>query len=130
MANHVYEDEWGAVINRPGYIEIRWYDSTADFDEEAFNAWLLAFAGMVAELQPAGALVDGTSFLMGPEHMNMEWRDANIVPIYNEAGLQKFAFHMPAGMPLIGSDPVKEGPAEYATGYFGTRADAVAWLTG
>lgn len=37
---------------------------------------------------------------------------------------------MPAGMPAIGSDPVREGPATFPTGYFGTRADALAWLTG
>ena len=31
-------------------------------------------------------------------------------------------------MPAIGEDPVHEGPADYPTAYFGTRAEAVAWL--
>ncbi len=62
--------------------------------------------------------------------MDMEWRDANIVPKYHEAGLTKFAFHMPAGMPLIGTEPAPEGFANYPTGCFGTRRAALEWLAG
>jgi hypothetical protein len=58
----------------------------------------------------------------------MEWRDANIVPRYNAAGVKKFAFHMPAGMPAIGTAPSREGPADYPTAYFGRRQDALDWL--
>ena len=61
-------------------------------------------------------------------HMDGTWRDENIVPRYEAAGVRKFAFHMPAGMPAIGSDPAPEGVAKYPTGYFGTRRDALAWL--
>ena len=63
-----------------------------------------------------------------PSFNDMEWRDANIVPRYNAVGAKKFAFVMPAGMPLIGNDPEAEGPAAYPTGYFGTREDALGWL--
>ena len=35
-----------------------------------------------------------------------------------------------AGMPAIGAPPQKEGPADYPTAYFGTRAEALAWLAG
>ena len=33
-AQHVYEDQWGEIIDRPGIdvIELRWYDSTAASD--------------------------------------------------------------------------------------------------
>lgn len=66
---------------------------------------------------------------MPMEQMDGEWRDANIIPRYNAAGVQRFAFLMPDGMPAIGAPPVHEGPAEYPTAYFGTRRDAFAWLT-
>ena len=36
--------------------------------------------------------------------------------------------HMPQGMPLIGKEPAREGPADFATAYFGTRREALAWL--
>ena len=51
-----------------------------------------------------------------------------VIPRYNGAGIQKFAFHMPAGMPAIGAPPAPEGPANFPTAYFGARADALAWL--
>ena len=129
-ADHLYEDEWGACIDRPdeGYIEIRWYDTTAAMSRERFNEWLLTFADVVVARGRQAILVDATAFTMDPAHVDMEWRDANVVPRYHQAGLRKFAFHMPAGMPLIGATPEPEGAARYPTGYFGTRADALAWL--
>ena len=66
---------------------------------------------------------------MGPGLMDGDWRDANIIPRYNAAGVKKFAFLMPAGMPAIGAPPAPEGPGEFPTAYFGTRAEARAWLS-
>jgi hypothetical protein len=63
-----------------------------------------------------------------PANMDEQWRDANIVRRYNAAAVNKFAFHMPSGMPAIGSEPAPEGPADFPTGYFGTRRDAFEWL--
>ena len=127
-AKQVYEDEFGAIIVRPGYNEIRWYDATASMTAQQFKDWLSAFAGAIADAPNRGVLVDATSFLMDPANMDGPWRDANIIPRYNAAGVTKFAFHMPQGMPAIGADPIVDGPANYETAYFGTRADALAWL--
>ena len=60
--------------------------------------------------------------------MSMGWRDEHIIPRYNAAGLKKFAFIMPEGMPAIGAAPEKEGSANFPTAYFGSRNDALAWL--
>jgi hypothetical protein len=38
--------------------------------------------------------------------MDGPWRDANIIPRYNAAGVKKFA-HMPEGMPMIGEPPTQ-----------------------
>ena len=126
----VYEDKWGEVIDRPeaDFIEIRWFDSTADLDAEGFQRWLTRFADEVERADRAGILTDGTVFRMDPSQMDADWRDANIVPRYNAGGLKAFAFHMPEGMPAIGSPPAFEGRAEYPTAYFATRAEATAWL--
>lgn len=126
----LYEDRWGEVIHREDLdtLEIRWFDTTSALSKDEFEGWLSGYARAVEEKQPAGALVDALSFRMDPSLNDMEWRDANIVPRYNAAGLKKFAFVMPGGVPMIGDDPAPEGPADYPTGYFGTREDAVAWL--
>ena len=130
FAIHLHDDEWGAIIDRPdeGYIEIRWYDTTRGLDRATFNEWLAMFVGHLEKHPRAGVLVDSTAFGMDMSQMDGQWRDANVIPRYNAAGVTKFAFHMPAGMPAIGSDPAPEGPAQFPTGYFGTRRDALAWL--
>lgn len=50
---------------------------------------------------------------MDMAQMGMEFRDTNIIPRYNAAGVRKFAFHMPACAPPIGSKPAAERPTDY-----------------
>jgi hypothetical protein len=127
-AEQVYEDRWGAIIVRPGLVEIRWYDTTAAMQWVDFQAFLARFADVVEQCRAPGVLVEATAFRMDMSLMRDDWRDEHIIPRYNAAGVRKFAFHMPAGMPAIGAPPAKEGPAEFATAYFGTRTEAMDWL--
>ncbi|MDQ6882944.1 MAG: hypothetical protein M3077_01725 [Candidatus Dormibacteraeota bacterium] len=131
-SKHVYEDEWGEIIDRPSrdLIELRWFDSTVAMSKDQFQQWLSTFAEHVGRSHRHRALIDGTSFQMSPAFMDGAWRDANIIPRYNAAGVTRFAFLMPPGMPMIGKAPAPEGPARFPTGYFGKRHDALAWLTG
>ena len=124
----VYEDRWGAILARPVYVEIRWYDTTRGMGWEDFQKFLLTFTEAVERHRRPGALVDATAFQMDMSLMRTDWRDEHIIPRYNGAGVRKFAFHMPAGMPAIGAPPAAEGPADFPTAYFGTREDALAWL--
>jgi len=126
----VYEDKWGEIMDRlNNIIEIRWFDTTKEFDSSVFNEWLAGFVDAIESTGRQRVLVDAVSFQMGREHMDAEWRDANIIPRYNAAGVTKFAFLMPEGMPAIGGPPGPEGPADFPTAYFGRRADAMNWLT-
>jgi len=126
----VYEDRWGKIVDHPtdGVLEIRWIDATAGMTSIDFKQWLTRFATDIARLGRKLALVDAVQFRIAPDNMDEAWRDANIIPRYNEAGVLRFAFVMPPQMPLIGTPPAPEGPADFPTGYFGTRADAFAWL--
>jgi hypothetical protein len=132
MIEQVYEDRWGEVFDRPsiGLIELRWFDTTADMTGPEFQAWLSKFAECVEKCGRSRILVDSTTFRMSPAKMDGPWRDANIIPRYNAAGVTKFAFHMPDGIPMIGEPPTPEAPGRFPTGYFGRRQDAVDWLTG
>jgi len=127
---HVYEDRWGAIIDHAdaGYVEIRWYDTTGVMSVDEFQQWLTVFAGQVERLHRPGVLVDATQFLLDPAKMSDEWRDANIIPRYNAAGVKKFAFHMPEGVLAVGTLPVTQGPATFPTAYFARRQDALDWL--
>ena len=50
---HVYEDQWGQIIDRPAadLVELRWYDSTESMPAPDFRAWLLIFADYVQRLR-------------------------------------------------------------------------------
>jgi len=130
MAAQVYEDRWGEVFDRPSadLIELRWFDTTADMSAHEFQDWLTNFAECVEKCGRSRVLIDSTTFRMSPANMDGPWRDANIIPRYNAAGVAKFAFHMPEGMPMIGKPPAPEGPGRFPTGYFGRRHDALDWL--
>ncbi|MCZ6892582.1 MAG: hypothetical protein O7H40_00870 [Gammaproteobacteria bacterium] len=132
MATLVFCDQYGDIIDRAedGFIEIRWFDSTDAMSGEEFQSWLERFVLELERLERQRVLVDTTQFRMNPAQMNTDWRDQSIIPRYNAAGVERFAFHMPAGMPAIGAEPGPEGPAVFPTAYFGTRADALSWLRG
>ena len=126
----VHEDWYGAVIDhgKEGFIEIRWYDTTSEMSADEFKNWLSKFADLVDQRQSKRVLVDGTSFQMNSMEDTMDWRYEVIIPRYNAAGITKFAFHLPAGSPPIGSKPAPDGPANFPTGYFASREETMEWL--
>lgn len=126
-----HSDRWGECIVRPAdnCTEIRWFDTTAEMSGDDFNGFLDVYAEIVERAGLTGALVDAVQFKMDMARMSMGWRDENIIPRYNAAGLKKFAFLMPAGMPAIGAPPSREGPADFPTAYFGARQDALKWIS-
>src|SRR5712692_3423130 len=129
MIEQVYEDRWGEIFDRPS-IDVRWFDTTADMTAPEFQDWLSKFAECVQRCRRTRVLIDSTTFRMSPAKMDGPWRDANIIPRYNAAGVKKFAFHMPEGMQMIGQPPENEVPGRFPTGYFGKRQEALAWLVG
>ena len=127
---HTYEDSFGEVIDRPALdlVELRWHDATETMSAAQFQDWLAAFAGQLEQLRRPTVLVDATRFLMDRANLDDEWRDAHIVPRYNAAGVRRFAFLYPDGVPLIGMPPGPLGPATFPTAYFGRRQAALDWL--
>lgn len=125
-----YSNRFGDVSNRPqdNCAEIRWFDTTSAAEGEDFNNVMSQFASIIESSGQINALVDAVQFKMDFSKMIPGWREEHIVPRYNAAGLKKFAFVMPVGMPAIGKPPVKDGTANYWTAYFETRQDALIWL--
>jgi hypothetical protein len=93
-----------------------------------FQSWVTAFAGEVERSRHPGILVDVTRFLMDQRDMHDGWWYEQIVPRYNAAGVEKFAFLALDGMPAIGSPPAAARGANFPTAYFARRQDAVNWL--
>ena len=63
----------------------------------------------------------------------MQWREENILPRYEAAGVSKFAFLVPPSFPGTvesGGKPIVEGRAAFPTAWFSTRERAYQWLAG
>lgn len=96
---------------------------------------MLAAEAEAAEI--SAILIDATAFRHGFEDQEsaMSWRDARVIPRYNNAGVHKFAFVMPEGYPgptaESGAAPIFDGPAaQFPTQWFRTRESAMTWLVG
>ena len=59
-------------------------------------------------------------------------RRVSVSALYNDAGIEKFAFLTTAAMPGTvekGGEPKPDGPATFATAWFETKERLYAWLT-
>ncbi len=128
----VHEDAYGSLIDYSDddYLEIRWYDASSRFTGDTFNQRQEIIADAVERSGRAHMLIDAVQFGMNAQDMDIEWRDADTIPRLNTAEVKRQALIVPAGFPPIGAPPAPEGPADFPTAYFATRAGARAWLEG
>ena len=131
----VARDQYGVVVHHPAdaVLELRWLPTTAHMRDEDWKAGLELLASQAERLRPGFLLIDATQFghRFADRDQVMAWRDQAIIPRYDQAGVKKLAFHMPAGFGQTmeaGAAPVHEGPASFPTAWFAERANALAWF--
>jgi len=130
MSEHLATNPWGIITHHPteSIVELAWLPSTTTMGDGGFMATLCLFAWEAEKTRPRGLLIDAVQFRHQFGSGVMEWRDAHIIPRYGAAGVQRFAFLMPARFPQEGKEAV-EGPAIFPTKWFTSRDDAFRWLT-
>ncbi|HEY6257663.1 MAG TPA: hypothetical protein VIY51_17920 [Xanthobacteraceae bacterium] len=110
-----------------------WTEKSAAMSDDDYKAAITAFARLVVKHRARRALIDLRKFrfhLADAAGLGSWWAD-EIVPLYHQAGLEKFVFVLPAGEPV----PPDETPANATTGekfltkHFGSEPAAIAWLT-
>lgn len=127
-------DRWGQVIYYDEWnsLELRWLPSTSDAADSDLKTTMEVFAREAVRRKPKTLIVDTTEFRHAWGDGVMQWRDAEIVPLYNEAGVAKFAFianpDYPGPTVEAGATPGPDGPASFPTGWFKTREAAYQWL--
>jgi hypothetical protein len=130
----VAKDQWGQLIYYDEWmsLELRWFPSTADATDADMKTAMKNFAHEAVNRRPRTLIVDTTEFRHAWGEGMMEWRDSEIVPLYNQAGVTKFAFianpNYPGPTVEDGAKPAPEGPASFPTGWFKTREAAYQWL--
>jgi hypothetical protein len=131
MSSKLASNVWGEILHHQaeGILELRWLPST--MTDNAFKATLALFASEAEKLRPSSLLIDATDFRHSFAPGVMEWRNDAIIPRYGAAGVKKFAFLMPAGVPSTmesGGKEVIDGPAIFPTAWFSVRQNALNWL--
>jgi hypothetical protein len=130
----VTEDQWGQIIFYAEWnsLELKWLPSTADATDADVKTTMEVFAQESVNRRPHTLIVDTTEFRHAGGPGMMQWRDAEIIPRYNQAGVAKFAFianpNHPGPTVEAGAAPAPEGPANFLTGWFKTREAAYQWL--
>ena len=112
-------------------IEQRWSSATKSMSEQQFRDGVSRLAQFLEQAHFPNALVDITVMGYRPAAEFEPWRQANIIPRYNAAGVKRFGFLMPAGAPTVetGQQPAVEGSvATFPTGYFASRDRALKWF--
>ena len=130
----VAANEWGTVTHHPQWqtLELKWDASTRSMTDDGFKQTLQILADQGLKVRPRFMIIDATEFFHRPGGGTLAWRDEHIVPLYNDAGIEKFAFLTTAAMAGTvekGGQPKPDGPARFPTAWFETKQRMYAWLT-
>jgi len=120
----------------PALLELRWLPTSSSMSDEDWMTGLMLLATEAEAVGASSILIDATNFRHNfvDRDGSMSWRDIQVIPRYNRAGVTRFAFVMPAGFPgptaESGAEPRVDGSAAaFPTQWFLSRDVALAWLS-
>ena len=115
-----------------GLIKLFWSDKSATMRDEDFKETSQVFAEEAERHKATGLLVDVKNFKFprATAPNLSEWRTRKIIPMYNNAGVRKFAFVHGEGFtePDFSGQPVKG--QNFITRHLGSEKEARDWLLG
>jgi len=135
LKDELYRDEFGTITfhSEENVLELEWFEGSANMTDDDFMRSMQRYAGLAQERRTPNMLVDVTRFRHSPGDEVGLWRDQQIIPRYNAAGVRKFAFLVPHGTPgtvELGNQPEREPPGNFPTGYFSDRERIEDWFAG
>jgi hypothetical protein len=134
MPTEVASTEYGLIIHHDEWntLELKWLPATKDATEAAARDTMALFAAETERRKPRFLIVDTTEFQHRWADDMMDWRNEEIIPLYNAGGVTKFAFITGNDFPFptveSGAVPAPDGPASFPTGWFASRDRAYHWL--
>lgn len=119
-----YDDENSLLI-------LEWLEATKDMIAPHFQGILYLLAGYAVQMKSKMIFVDSRKFLFHPSsELVGPWRTKNISPLYNEAGVKKFAFLYPPGSPIPPTNGQNMPDEKFPTGFFTSESELRKWLSG
>ncbi len=130
VETQLFQDRFGAMFydDARNILELRWFPETEFMTDDDYMGWLERYAASAEQHHAMFLLIDTLAFKHHPGAHTGPWREANIIPQYNRAGVRKFAFLLsPGAAPSAG--PAPEGSARFPTGYFDSREQIDRWFS-
>lgn len=122
-----FSNKFKDVILEDKTLQLIWKSETKNMKDNDFQREALDFRSYVEEYKPEGILVDmrNFGFKLTPEISG--WRDQNIVTIYNQINLKRFAFVVDDSSKYADQKTSNENTFE--TKYFDDFDEAFDWVS-
>jgi hypothetical protein len=130
METQLFHDRFGVMTydDTRGILELRWLAETEAMTDDDFMRWLERYAASAEQHHAPFLLIDTRVFKHHPGAHTGPWREENIIPQYNRAGVRKLVFLLPTGT-APKTEPAPEGAAQFPTGYFDSREQIDRWFS-
>jgi len=126
------EDSLGKITYdaESSQLSLEWLEATKDMIAAHFQGILYLLAGYALQKKSKRILVDARKFLFHPsDELIGPWRTKNISPLYNEAGVRKFAFLYPPGSPIPSPNEQIMPDEKFPTAFFTSEIELRKWLS-
>jgi len=126
------EDSLGKIIyeDESSQLSLEWLEATKDMIGEHFQGILYLLAGYALQKKSKRIFIDARKFWFRPSNELVgPWRTKNISPLYNEAGVRKFAFLYPPGSPIPSANEQIMPDEKFPTAFFTSESELRKWLS-
>lgn len=128
------EDSFSTITfdEKISLLTMIWKETTKDMLGPHFQGALYTFAGYALQKKSKKLLIDVRKFFFHPPEYNElvgPWRTQYISPLYNKAGVEKFAFLFPLGSNLPSTEEQKWPNEDFQTRLFTSENEMQKWLS-
>jgi hypothetical protein len=132
VAQTLNEDSLGKITydDENSLLTLEWLEATQEMIGPHFQGILYLLAGYALQKKSKKILIDSRKLLFHPSgDLVGPWRTKNISPLYNEAGVKKFAFLYQAGSPIPPTNGQNMPDEKFPTGFFTSVSELRKWLS-
>jgi hypothetical protein len=86
------EHIFSQILINNDYLILQWKANTDRLTDDMFKSEAVKFREVVEKCKPSGIIVDMRQFRFKLKPELIMWRNENIIPVYNQINLKKFAF--------------------------------------
>jgi len=116
-------DQYMSVFEKNKILNLSWKENTSNFTDEDFKEEALKFISVVKKQNGKKIIVDMRKFSYNLSDDLIAWRNKNIISVYNEIKVEKFAFI--SDKPTINQDNPNN---TFVTKSFTSEQEADDWI--